>query len=231
MLRPVKRLLMLLAVAGCAKPSPVTETPSPAPSPSASVATPAAPEPPPAPAVEDAGPPDVAVEAAAPDPDALLDEKLLLDPGGAPLPQTDDRPTTTSPAFQRRIELLFQAIATDDPKLAARVFFPVVAYRLVKDIAKPERDWQLRLMRAFDRNIHEYHQKIGDGATFVGLEVPEARARFMKPGSEGNRLGYWRVLHSQLSVRTAKGHLRKLEVTSFISWRGEWYVVHLDGFK
>jgi hypothetical protein len=183
-----------------------------------------------APTVEDGGAPDVMLEAAAPDPDAMLDEGLLLDPGGQPLPQTDARPSLESPAFVRRVDLLFQAIAEDDPGLAARVFFPRVAYRQVKDIAQPDRDWQQRLWRAFERNVHAYHRKVGAGASLVGIEVREDRARFMRPGTEGNKLGYWRVLHSTLRVRTGAGREIGLEVTSLISWRGEWYVVHLDGF-
>jgi hypothetical protein len=53
----------------------------------------------------------------------------------------------------------------------------------------------------------------------------------MKPGSEGNKLGYWRVLRAELRCREAQGRERILEVTSLISWRGEWYAVHLHGFK
>ena len=53
----------------------------------------------------------------------------------------------------------------------------------------------------------------------------------MKPGSEGNKLGYYRVLRSALVYSDAQGRERELSVTSMISWRGEWYVVHLAGFK
>jgi hypothetical protein len=53
----------------------------------------------------------------------------------------------------------------------------------------------------------------------------------MKPHSEGNRIGYWRSTRNQLSYVDGKGKARTLEVTSLISWRGEWYVVHLHGFE
>jgi hypothetical protein len=53
----------------------------------------------------------------------------------------------------------------------------------------------------------------------------------MKRGAEGNRLGYWRVKRAQLVYQTDEGKERKLEITSCISWRAEWYVVHLHGFK
>jgi hypothetical protein len=52
----------------------------------------------------------------------------------------------------------------------------------------------------------------------------------MKPGREGNKVGYYRVLRSKLRFTLPNGKERPLELTSLISWRGEWYVVHLHGF-
>jgi hypothetical protein len=158
----------------------------------------------------------------------------LLDASGKPLPQTDARPTISSASFQARMELLARAIASGDADLALPAFFPEVAYAQVKDIPKPERDWAARLVRAFRRDIAEYHQKLGPRApktTFAGVKVAEARAKFMQPGSEGNRVGYYRVLRSSLALRLPSGEERSFELTSMISWRGEWYVVHLHGFK
>ncbi len=125
------------------------------------------------------------------------------------------------------------AILKDDPSLARASFFPVVAYEQVKAVAKPARDWEVRLLRAFDRDIHDYHRKLGADAgqaEFLGIEVPEDAARWMKPGSEGNLLGYYRVLRSRLKFKTAAGRELSLPLVSMISWRGEWYVVHLASF-
>lgn len=177
--------------------------------------------------------------ATAPPGDATSDESnpvvpALLDADGNPLPQTEERPSATSRSLVRRLELLVEAIAKDEPALALPAFFPVEAYTQVKAIAKPERDWQRRLVAAFERNIHEYHRKLGASATgvrFARLEVPEAKVKWMKPGSEGNRVGYFRVVRSQLVVATSEGRELPLELTSMISWRGEWYVVHLHGFE
>ena len=158
----------------------------------------------------------------------------LTDQDGKPLPQTEQRPTTDSPGFKARMALLFRAIASDDPELAAPAFFPVLAYQQVKDVQKPERDWQYRLMRNFARDIHAYRRKLGrraDEARLVRVEVPEERAVWMKPGREGNRIGYYRVLRSALVYDDGTGNPRRLGITSLISWRGEWYVVHVDGFE
>ena len=113
-------------------------------------------------------------------------------------------------------------------------FFPEVAYQQVKAIPNPSADWKARLVKAFERDIHAAHKEMGNGAmsaTLAGMDVPEDKAKWMPPGSEGNKLGYHRVLGSKLRYQDASGGARAIEVTSLISWRGEWYVVHVHGFK
>jgi hypothetical protein len=158
----------------------------------------------------------------------------LLDEHGKPLDQTDQRPTLTSPSFQKRIEAVAHAILSGDVDAALSAFFPLVAYQQVKDVAKPERDYKFRLLANFKRDLLEYHHALGAAAAetkFDGITVSEKDAKWMTPGSEGNKLGYFRVLRSRLRFRLPTGRSRELELTSLISWRGEWYVVHLHGFK
>jgi hypothetical protein len=159
---------------------------------------------------------------------------VLLDDAGVPLPQTEDRPKTDSAWFKSRAEKLWQSIVKDDPASSLEFFFPLVAYQSVKDVGDPARDYKYRLIANFKRDVHDYHQKIGtrgQNARFLGIDVPEDQAKWMKPHSEGNKLGYFRVLRSRLRYEVADGKEESLEVTSFISWRGEWYLVHLHGFK
>jgi hypothetical protein len=158
----------------------------------------------------------------------------LLDTGGKPLPQTDQRPSTTSAAFRQRIDAVAAAIISGDAEPALASFFPVVAYQQVKDVAKPERDYKFRLLANFKRDVLEYHHALGAEAaqaTFTGISVSDKDAKWMEPGSEGNKLGYFRVLRSHLHFTLPAGRSRDFELTSLISWRGEWYVVHLHGFK
>lgn len=210
-------------------PSPAEASPTPTPVPSAptGAAAPAeSPTPTPTAVPEETRPNDP--------PKAETIEPALVGSDGKPLPQTEDVPRTDSPAFLERMRRLVAAIRTDDPEVARSAFFPVVAYEQVKAIAHPARDWERRLFAAFARNVHEYHRSFGKSAgtlELVGVDVPEASSRWMKPGSEGNRIGYHRVLRSRLRVKDASGRERALEITSMISWRGEWYVVHLHGFE
>jgi hypothetical protein len=157
-----------------------------------------------------------------------------LDDAGVPLPQTEEQPKADSSWFKSRAEKLWQSIVKDDPDSSLDFFFPLVAYQSVKDVGDPARDYKYRLIKNFKRDVHEYHEKLGAGrenARFLGIEIPESQAKWMKPHSEGNKLGYFRVLRSRLRYEVAGGKEESLEVTSFISWRGEWYLVHLHGFK
>jgi hypothetical protein len=181
------------------------------------------------PAPASAAPPSAPIASA-----AVADEPPLVGPDGSPLPQTEERPSVDSPRFKRRMQLLADAILTGDGERGRSTFFPLVAYAQVKDVQKPERDYRYRLLAHFDRDVLEYHKALGkdaEHAELVAVEVPEERAQWMKPGKEGNRLGYYRVLRSKLRFRLANGSERAFELTSMISWRGEWYVVHLHGFE
>jgi len=226
-----------------AKPTSVDVTPSAAPALPPSIArTPAAESPPqtsasaarPAPAVSAALPeaqPAIAGSSTTPERDAA---PQLLDEQGKPLGQTDQRPTLTSASFQQRVEAVARAIISGDVEPALFAFFPLVAYQQVKDVAKPERDYKFRLLANFKRDLLEYHHALGAAAAeskFAGITVSEKDAKWMAPGSEGNKLGYFRVLRSRLRFTLPTGRSREFELTSLISWRGEWYVVHLHSFK
>jgi hypothetical protein len=149
----------------------------------------------------------------------------------ATLPQTHDKPADDSDAFLARAEALFEAIQNDDPDRAMTAFFPRGAYEQVKAITNPGSDWRQRLVANFKRDVHAAHAKLGRKSTamrFVGFDVG-AGARWVEPGEEGNKLGYYRAYGSRLRF-SVEGQDRTLDVTSLISWRGEWYVVHLTGF-
>lgn len=153
------------------------------------------------------------------------------DPGS--LPQTRDRPPAKSPALDTRAAALWDGIVSDDPDKAMPFFFPVTAYEQVKAISSPASDWRRRLVAAYKRDIHALHKRLGDkaeSAKLVRLDVPDDRARWVEPDEEYNKLGYWRVYGTRI-VYEIDGKERTFDISSLISWRGEWYVVHLTGFK
>jgi hypothetical protein len=133
------------------------------------------------------------------------------------------------------MQLLGTAIVKDDPSIALEpVFFPKAAYAAVKDIERPEADWKARLAKAFERDVHRHHDRLGDrpeACRWLGVEIDESRVKIMARGKEGNKLPYHRVTRSSIRFADADGQEKRLELTSLIAWRGEWFVVHLHGFK
>jgi hypothetical protein len=175
---------------------------------------------------------DAGADASSASDDAAVPE--LLAPDGGTLPQTQDMPSIESATYKVRLAHLWRAIVEDKPELADDAFFPLVAYGQVKAVAKPEVDYERRLVAAFHRDLHAYHRKLGpkpEEAKFVELAVPTAKAHWVKPGEEYNKLGYNRVFNSKLRFQRADGKEGSLLVLSMISWRGEWYVVHVAGIK
>jgi hypothetical protein len=202
----------------------------PAPDASPSVALPEM-----APALAGAGPVTLSPAiSGAPLPSPWTDAAALASTAGSALqPQTHDRPDASGVAFDARVAALWAGIVADDPEKAMPFFFPLDAYRQVKDVDDPAADWKNRLVAAYAHDVHALHALLhGDGgrAALVGLDVPDARARWVDPGEEYNKLGYFRVFGSKLRY-AIDGQDHSEEVKSLISWRGEWYVVHLGAIR
>ena len=134
-------------------------------------------------------------------------------------------PSASDPAFQARIAALWSAITAGQPSLAVQAFFPLSAYIQVKGISDPVHDYQTRLIANFDQDIMSLHSQIAGPATFESVTVPDT-ARWILPGVEYNKGSYWRVLGARVNFQE-NGQARYFTIASMISWRGQWYVVHL----
>jgi hypothetical protein len=146
------------------------------------------------------------------------------------MPQTHEMPHATGVAFEARCAALWDAIVVDDPDRAMPFFFPLEAYEQVKDVTDPAADWKRRLVAAYRHDIRAIHARLGADAgeaRFLAVDVPEARARWVEPGEEWNKIGYYRVFGTKLRYSVG-GSERAVDVKSLISWRGEWFVVHLS---
>ena len=153
----------------------------------------------------------------------LVAPALAADPGL--LPQTTALPSGATARFHARMNLLWRGILADSPAAAQPAFFPGAAYVQVKQIANPAADYQQRLLGGFRLDLAAAHRLVGGHAQLLSVSVPPQWA-WIPPGGCFNRVGYWHAPGARIVYR-AQGRVRSFGIYSLISWRGEWYVVHL----
>jgi hypothetical protein len=150
------------------------------------------------------------------------------DPGT--LPQTDQLPAASSEQFTSAMQALWNGVVEDSVQPALPAFFPQSAYvQLKTGIADPAGDWTNRLVADYGLDIQAAHALIASepsSAAFVGVSVPEQYAHWITPGVCANGIGYYEVANARL-VYQFGGQPRSFGIASLISWRGQWYVVHL----
>jgi hypothetical protein len=155
---------------------------------------------------------------------------LPVAPGAGQLPQTSALPSTDTAAFQNAMADLWLAVTTGDAGFGLPAFFPLAAYQKLKDLYEPTEDWRGRLWADFTLDVAAAHRQLredGDEqAQFVQVIVPAAYAAWVSPGACANYIGYWHVPGARLVYRQ-DGQERSIGIASLISWRGDWYVVHL----
>jgi hypothetical protein len=147
-------------------------------------------------------------------------------PSAATQPQTTAFPKTANAAFNAEVHDIWLAVTTGDPDYAKPAFFPEKAYERIKAIADPESDWTSRLWYDFTLDVAAAHKLVKPGAALVKFEVPTQYAEWIPPGACYNSTGYWHVPGSRVVYRQ-DGTTLSFGIASFISWRGDWYVVHL----
>lgn len=145
--------------------------------------------------------------------------------------KNDQRPQTPSDDLTTKASHLFAAVQKDDPSLAADYFFPRAAFLPVKDIGNPGKYWD-QLFRTYNRDIHDLHVKQGAkiaNAQFVDIQ-PGSPAKWVKPGEEANKIGYFRSFNAKVRYRDGEtyGHF---DVRVSITWQGKWYITHLLPWK
>ncbi len=146
------------------------------------------------------------------------------DPGT--LPQTDAFPSASSPEFEARMASLWNGVATDSVEAALPAFFPESAYAQLKAIPDASGDYSERLVVEYGQDVAAAHALLGPGAALVGVQVDSGYGHWVPPGVCDNSVGYFEVPNARM-VYSAGGQVASFGIASMISWRGEWYVVHL----
>ncbi|MGK3986802.1 hypothetical protein WME99_27390 [Sorangium sp. So ce136] len=165
-----------------------------------------------------------------------------LQPGSAPIDAGDAgdaasassmekvMPALESKDLTERASALFDAIVKNEPALAEAFWFPKEPFIPLKDVKDPGKYWD-NLHAAYLNDVKAMHRKrkSWEGARFVGFQVG-SRPKWVPPGDEANKIGYYRSLHGKLKYEL-DGKPASLDVHTIISWQGRWYITHLGDFK
>jgi len=149
------------------------------------------------------------------------------------LPQTSALPPAVTASLTHRMRALLAAVASGDPAPGIAAFFPEGAYVQTKAGYGNQQDWHYRLIAHYSSDIAALHASLdpsGAPMKLLGYAIDDGAAVWVAPGVEGNKGPYWRVYNSTVAygIGASRGYLN---VTTMISWRGQWYVVHLTGYN
>jgi hypothetical protein len=145
------------------------------------------------------------------------------------LPQTSTVPPGDTAQFEAEMADLWQGVVSGAVTPALPAFFPEAAYAQLKSLGTDRSDWQDRLVHDYGLDIGAAHRLLGataPRATLTGVQVPETYAHWITPGVCTNSIGYYEVPNARV-VYQEGGATRSFGIASMISWRGQWYVVHL----
>jgi hypothetical protein len=142
------------------------------------------------------------------------------------------RPTTADPNFIARLQRYWEHVLAGQAGPADDFFFPRAAYLQLKELSYAGSDFDTRLYHDYKNDVMADHELVTTGAPkgaaikVLGVDVPEAAVRWVPPGVEVNSIGYWQVSYPRVRY-SVNGQVRSYAISSMISWRGQWYVVHL----
>ncbi|MBU6495829.1 MAG: hypothetical protein KGR42_05365 [Acidobacteria bacterium] len=151
---------------------------------------------------------------------------VLVNLAPAAAGSTNARPSTAS------LRHLSAEVAHDtlvnSPSRSA--FFPEGPYVAMKTglLPSPNLDWTDRLWAFYQLDVASAHHFLAlhGPVHYAGYRVTASSISWIPPRDCENLFGYWHLPGVRLEFRGPRGVVSFL-VASLISWRGQWYVVHL----
>jgi hypothetical protein len=145
------------------------------------------------------------------------------------------RPNRIEPAYgdaalTARFNPLFATIVQNKKYSLQPLFFPEAVYVNMKKgiLPKPAQDYNFRLLAFFSLDISAYYHHLGSSpatASLVNVHAAAHSAQWIPAGTCENNFGYWHLANVRLVYNV--GAIKSVAIASLISWRGQWYVIHL----
>lgn len=124
---------------------------------------------------------------------------------------------------------LWNAVSTGTVQDALPTFFPEAAYVQLKAVPNAQGDFTQRLVVEYEQDVTAAHQLLGPDAAaaqLLSVNADSAYAHWVPAGVCYNDVGYFELPNTRV-VYSVNGQVSSFGIASMISWRGEWYIVHL----
>jgi hypothetical protein len=129
--------------------------------------------------------------------------------------------------LELRAKHLLEAIAQNEPSLAADIVLPRDAYVAARDAQDPGGIYDSKFKTAFATQVGRvhHHEKGIENAVFVSFDLGNNASRVSPRKHEWNE-PLWHATRSTLTF-TIEGRVHRIEVAEMIAWHGNWYVSKL----
>jgi hypothetical protein len=141
--------------------------------------------------------------------------------------QDEALPPATSDDLASRAKHLLEAIAANNPELAADIAFPRDAYLASRDASDPSRAWEKNVRGPFARSVRTLNKRMKglEHAQFLSIELGHSLTQ-VTPKKKDWKKPLWKVRHSRIAV-SVEGRTQRIEIAEMTGWRGAWYVTKL----
>jgi len=149
------------------------------------------------------------------------------------LKQNMSKPPLHDPALDRRMASFFAGLRDYNNAEADKAFLPVPYYVVIKQGGGNEADWNNRLITHYHQQLAELRARFRSvlpGAVYNGYRVKSATAHSVRVGAEQNKAPYWQVYTTTMAFKDRSGQPHSFVINTMISFRGAWYVVHVNGY-
>jgi hypothetical protein len=169
----------------------------------------------------------VRIDAAAPLDAAIKDAASEAEAGPPPQASFDDFPDAGPADLDVRGKHLLEAIAQNDPSLAADIMMPREAYITARDAQDPAALYESKFKTSIATHIAHIHKKEKgvENAVYVSFDLGQSTSRVVPKKHEWKE-PLWHATRSTLTF-TIDGRVQRVEIAEMVAWRGNWYVAKL----
>jgi len=171
----------------------------------------------------------VRIDAASPPKDAgaIKDATVEAEAAAPPQASFEDFPDAGPADLDVRGKHLLEAIAQNDPSLAADIVLPREAYIAARDAQDPAALYESKFKTNIATHISRIHKKEKgvENAVYVSFDIGQSTSRAVPKRHEWKE-PLWHATRSTLTF-TIEGRVHRVEIAEMVAWRGNWYVAKL----